>query len=78
MWTKGILGNRAGLPFPLKTSDIIGVFVGAIVGSVYEFNNHRSKDFPLFREGSHFTDDTILTIATADALLYDQQSFQAW
>ena len=57
---------------------MLGAIVGDIVGSVYEFDNHRSKDFPLFQEHSHFTDDTILTIATADALLYDQQSFQAW
>jgi len=48
---------------------MLGAIVGDIVGSVYEFNNHRSKGFPLFREDSHFTDDTILTIATADALM---------
>ena len=51
---------------------MLGAIVGDIVGSVYEFNNHRSKDFPLFREDSHFTDDTILTIATADALISDR------
>ena len=45
-----------------------GAIVGDIVGSVYEFDNHRSKDFPSFREDSHFTDDTILTITTAEAL----------
>ena len=50
---------------------MLGAIVGDIVGSVYEFNNHRSKDFPLFQESSHFTDDTILTIATADALMTD-------
>ncbi len=44
-----------------------GVEIQGIVGSVYEHNNHRSKDFPLFTEQSHFTDDTILTIATAHA-----------
>ena len=48
---------------------MLGAIVGDIVGSVYEFDNHRSKDFPLFREDSNFTDDTILTIATADALM---------
>lgn len=50
---------------------MLGAIVGDIVGSVYEFNNHRSRDFPLFREDSKFTDDTILTIATADALMTD-------
>ena len=51
---------------------MLGAIAGDIVGSVYEFDNHRSKEFPLFREDSHFTDDTILTIATAEALLTDQ------
>ena len=50
---------------------MLGAIVGDIVGSVYEFDNHKSKDFPLFREDSTFTDDTILTIATADALMTD-------
>ena len=54
---------------------MLGALVGDIVGSVYEFDNHRSKDFPLFTERSHFTDDTILTIATADALLQYEWDF---
>ena len=51
---------------------MLGAIVGDIVGSVYEHNNHRSKLFPLFKATSHFTDDSILTIATADALMTDQ------
>lgn len=54
---------------------MLGAIVGDIVGSVYEFNNHRSKDFPLFRDDSHFTDDTILTIATAEALMHYEWDF---
>ena len=54
---------------------MLGAIVGDIVGSVYEFDNHRSKDFPLFTERSHFTDDTILTIATAEALLHSDWDF---
>jgi ADP-ribosylglycohydrolase len=54
---------------------MLGAIVGDIVGSVYEFNNHKSKDFPLFREDSKFTDDTILTIATADAFLHQGWDF---
>ena len=42
---------------------MLGAIVGDIVGSVYEFDNHRSKDFPLFTERSHFTDDTILSVS---------------
>jgi hypothetical protein len=36
-----------------------GAIVGDIVGSVYEFDNHKSKGFPLFREDSKFTDNYI-------------------
>lgn len=48
---------------------MIGSIVGDIVGSVYEFENHKSKDFPLFGEFSSFTDDTLCTIAVADCLM---------
>lgn len=48
---------------------MIGAIIGDIVGSVYEFNNHRSKDFPLFAERAFFTDDTVLTVALAETLL---------
>ena len=56
---------------------MLGAIVGDIVGSVYEFDNHRSKDFPLFTERSHFTDDSILTIATADTLMQHEWDFAA-
>jgi ADP-ribosylglycohydrolase len=48
---------------------LIGAIIGDVVGSVYEFNNHRSKDFPLFQASSDFTDDSVLTFATAKVLL---------
>ena len=48
---------------------MLGAIVGDIIGSIYEFNNHRSKDFPLFGEGCDFTDDTVLTVAVADCLM---------
>lgn len=48
---------------------MLGTIVGDIVGSIYEFDNHRSKDFPFFGEGADFTDDSVLTLAVADALL---------
>lgn len=51
---------------------MLGAIIGDIVGSIYEFNNHRSKDFPFFGEGADFTDDTVLTVAVADALLHDK------
>lgn len=46
-----------------------GAIIGDIVGSTYEFHNTRDYDFPLFAEGSSYTDDTICTIAVADAIL---------
>ncbi len=48
---------------------MLGAIIGDIVGSPYEFNNTSNPRFHLFGKGSEFTDDTICTIAVADALL---------
>lgn len=48
---------------------MLGAIIGDIIGSVYEWHNIKSKDFPLFRDDCFFTDDTVMTIATADALM---------
>lgn len=48
---------------------MIGSIIGDIVGSIYEFDNIKTKDFPFFQEGQEYTDDSILTLATADWLL---------
>lgn len=48
---------------------MIGAIIGDIVGSVYEFDNHRSKEFPLFIKDSTFTDDTVMTTAVADFMI---------
>ena len=48
---------------------MIGAIIGDIIGSVYEWNNIKSTDFPLFTEKSRFTDDSVLTIALADSIL---------
>ena len=48
---------------------MLGAIIGDIVGSVYEFNNVRRKDFRLFLEQSTFTDDSVLTCAVADILM---------
>ncbi|MBI9041947.1 ADP-ribosylglycohydrolase family protein [Lutibacter sp.] len=50
---------------------MIGAIIGDIVGSIYEFNNHKSKIFDLFSKESTFTDDTVMTIAVADFILCD-------
>jgi ADP-ribosylglycohydrolase len=46
---------------------MLGAILGDIVGSPYEFdhNNYKHKDFPLLSEKSHFTDDTVMTVAVA-------------
>ncbi len=47
-----------------------GAILGDIIGSPYEFDQgDKTKDFPLFCEESHWTDDTAMTLAVADALL---------
>ena len=47
-----------------------GAILGDIIGSPYEFDQGgKTKDFPLFSEDSQFTDDTVLTIAIAEACL---------
>jgi ADP-ribosylglycohydrolase len=51
---------------------VIGAIAGDIIGSLYEFNNIEKSDhqsFALFRDGSDFTDDTVLTVATAHWIL---------
>lgn len=51
---------------------MLGAIIGDIIGSPYEFHNIKTKDFPLFCDKCCFTDDTILTCATADWLLSEQ------
>ncbi len=48
---------------------MIGAIIGDIIGSYYEHNPTKDYHFTTFISGSDFTDDTVLTIATADALL---------
>ena len=47
-----------------------GAILGDIIGSPYEFDRgNKTKDFPLFSEDSEFTDDTVMTVAVAEAFL---------
>ena len=50
---------------------MIGAIAGDIIGSIYEWNNIKTKEFPLFGPGCHFSDDSVLTIALADSMLND-------
>ena len=47
---------------------VIGAIIGDIVGSRFEFNNYRRKDFELLTEKCFFTDDTVMTLAVAKAI----------
>ena len=60
---------------------MLGAIIGDIVGSRFEFNNTNKTDFKLFTPESSFTDDTICTIAIADAILREvsfEQSLLEW
>lgn len=48
---------------------MLGGIFGDIIGSKYEFHNHKSKQFNLFDENCRFTDDTVMTIAIMHALI---------
>lgn len=53
--------------FPQK---MYGAILGDIIGSPFEFDmGDKTKDFPLFGEESSFTDDSVMTVAVAEALL---------
>ncbi len=51
---------------------MIGAIAGDIIGSVFEQQPIKSTAFPLFKPASRFTDDTVLTVAIADAILHDR------
>ena len=60
---------------------MFGAIIGDIIGSRFEFNNCLSTDFELFTNDCAFTDDTICTVAVADAILKGisfRESLLAW
>ena len=64
---------------------MIGAIAGDIIGSVHEGAGTKTRDFPLFHDACRFTDDSVLTVATAACLLddgdftdYYHDYFQAW
>ncbi len=54
---------------------MIGAIIGDIVGSRFEWNNHRSKDFELLPRTCFFTDDSVMTLALCDALMNCTEDF---
>lgn len=56
---------------------MMGAIAGDIIGSVYEHHPIKTKDFPLFHSHCCFTDDSVLTIAIAKAILDDRNYLKA-
>lgn len=54
---------------------MIGAIIGDVIGSRFEFNNTMDYNFELFTAQNSYTDDTICTLAIADAIL-SLESFQ--
>lgn len=52
---------------------MIGAILGDIVGSIYEFDNIKTKEFELFDKECFFTDDSVMTVAIAEALLQAEE-----
>lgn len=48
---------------------MIGALIGDYIGSVYEHRNIKSTEFPLFSDFCRFTDDSVMSVAAADALM---------
>lgn len=49
---------------------MIGAMMGDMIGAPYEFDRgNKTKDFPLFSSGTEFTDDSVMTVAVAEALM---------
>ena len=69
---------------------MLGAIIGDIIGSVYEWHNIKTTDFPLFQRRCRPTDDSVMTIAVAEGLVSSWgkgeegikkaviQSMQAW
>lgn len=51
-----------------------GAVFGDIIGSIYELHNIKTEKFPLFSSESHFTDDTVLSVAVAEKILNEKYS----
>ena len=48
---------------------MLGAIIGDIIGSVYEWHNIKTTEFPLFSKGCRPTDDSVMSIAVADGLI---------
>ncbi|WP_019593012.1 ADP-ribosylglycohydrolase family protein [Thioalkalivibrio sp. ALM2T] len=56
---------------------MLGAIVGDMVGAPWEFRRITTKEFPLFNDRNGITDDSIMTVAVADALLHEKDPAEA-
>ena len=55
---------------------MLGIIIGDIAGSRFEFRNHKGKDFEIFHKDCEFTDDSVMTLAIAKALIESKEDFE--
>lgn len=58
----------------MEKNMLYGALFGDVIGSLREIHNEKTEDIELFPNGSHFTDDSVMTIAIADKLIHDNES----
>ena len=63
------ISSVTNAPTDKRALVLIGAICGDIIGSFYEFCSVKFQDFDLFTKRSKFTDDTVCSIAVADALM---------
>ena len=54
---------------------MLGAIIGDIVGSRFEWNNNKTKHFELLNDKCFFTDDTVMTLAIAKAILHSKSDY---
>ena len=60
---------------------MLGAIIGDVLGSTFEFYPMKTKKFELLDQKSHFTDDTVMTVAVADSIMNEVpyvESLQKW
>ena len=60
---------------------MLGAIIGDVLGSTFEFYPMKTKKFELLDNKSHFTDDTVMTVAVADSIMNEVpyvESLQKW
>lgn len=58
-----------------KDDTMLGAIIGDIVGSRFEWNNYRAKDFELFTDKCSFTDDSVMSLAICLSLMECKEDY---